>query len=189
MAPPLLPLTRLISCPACAEHVKTSEESCPHCGAALPGPAGRLARAAGAALLGVMLASCSEVQALYGVATTSEATTDTPNPTETTGATDPTTMAATEGNTTGEPTGGMSGTQGETGETTGTGTDESGGTTVDTEATGTGDSSGSESGSGTMTDGPEYGVPGTTTGPEPEYGVPGTTTTGDEPDYGVPGTT
>ncbi|HEY0136553.1 MAG TPA: hypothetical protein VGB85_20865, partial [Nannocystis sp.] len=64
MAPPLLPVTRLVVCAACAEHVKVSDDRCPHCGVTLPGRAGLMARAAGVALAGVMLVGCSEAMSV-----------------------------------------------------------------------------------------------------------------------------
>jgi hypothetical protein len=60
MAPPLLPITRLVSCSSCAEHVKSSETVCPHCGAELRGPEARVGRAAGAVLMGLALSGCPE---------------------------------------------------------------------------------------------------------------------------------
>ncbi len=193
MAPPLLPLTRLVTCSSCAQHVKSSEDSCPHCGVVLGGRGGLLARAAGVALAGVVLSACNgkdgnteggtadttttstssdsdtdptgfESQAAYGVPAT-EASGTTVDPATTTGATESGTVS------TGDPD--------STGDTANT---EATGTTVDT----SGDTDTGDTGNSSMTGGPEYGVP-DTTGPEPDYGVPGTT--GPEPDYGVPGTT
>lgn len=60
MAPPLLPITRLIACPACAEHIKSNESVCPHCGAENRGAEGRAARAATAVLMGIMLSGCPD---------------------------------------------------------------------------------------------------------------------------------
>ncbi|HEY0136554.1 MAG TPA: hypothetical protein VGB85_20870 [Nannocystis sp.] len=64
MAPPLLPnllpATRLIACSACAQHVKSNESSCPHCGAELRGSESRALRAAGAVLLGLALSGCAD---------------------------------------------------------------------------------------------------------------------------------
>ena len=37
MAPPLLPITRLVQCSGCDEHVKRGEPVCPHCGALVDG--------------------------------------------------------------------------------------------------------------------------------------------------------
>lgn len=58
MAPPLLPITRLIACPACAQHIKSSETQCPHCGAENRAAEGRAARAATAVLMGLALSGC-----------------------------------------------------------------------------------------------------------------------------------
>ena len=64
MAPPLLPITRLIACPACAEHFKSNESSCPHCGAdnrSLDSSReGRAVRAATAVLMGLALSGCPD---------------------------------------------------------------------------------------------------------------------------------
>lgn len=60
MAPPLLPITRLIACPSCAEHFKSNESQCPHCGADNRGVEGRAARAATAVLMGIMLSGCPD---------------------------------------------------------------------------------------------------------------------------------
>jgi hypothetical protein len=64
MAPPLLPnllpVTRLITCSACAQHVKSNESSCPHCGAELRGSESRALRAAGAVLIGLALSGCAD---------------------------------------------------------------------------------------------------------------------------------
>ncbi len=64
MAPPLLPnllpVTRLVACSACAQHVKSGESSCPHCGAELRGVEHRALRAAGAVLLGLALSGCGD---------------------------------------------------------------------------------------------------------------------------------
>ncbi len=60
MAPPLLPITRLIACSACAEHIKSSESQCPHCGADNRSVEGRAARAATAVLMGLVLSGCPD---------------------------------------------------------------------------------------------------------------------------------
>lgn len=60
MAPPLLPITRLIACPACAEHFKSNESQCPHCGVDNRSAEGRTARAATAVLMGFMLSGCPD---------------------------------------------------------------------------------------------------------------------------------
>ena len=60
MAPPLLPITRLIACPACAEHFKSNESQCPHCGVDNRSAEGRTARAATAVLMGLMLSGCPD---------------------------------------------------------------------------------------------------------------------------------
>ena len=177
MAPPLLPVTRLVVCVGCAEHVKVSEDRCPHCGATMPARAGLLARAA---IVGVMLVGCTEAQAVYGVpVTVGDAETGDPAMTE------PTTGNTTgEGTTSTDSTGG-SGSASSEGETTGAGPTTTGATTTATGSEGseTGTGTGTETGTGGETDTdtgtataePEYGVPMTTTGPEPDYGVPGTT--------------
>jgi hypothetical protein len=154
MASPLLPTTRLTTCAACSEHIKTPEEVCPHCGALLGGPRGLLARAAGLALAGVMLTSCggskdgddtgnTAAETIYGVS--SDASTGTTDAGSST----------TDGMTGDTPTGGAS-TAATTGpDPTSTTTSD---TTTDTSTTDT----------GTDTD---------TTASEPEYGVPETGTT------------
>ncbi len=60
MAPPLLPITRLIACPACAEHFKSNESSCPHCGVDNRSLEGRVVRAATAVLMGLALSGCPD---------------------------------------------------------------------------------------------------------------------------------
>lgn len=60
MSRPLLPTTRLIACPACAEHFKSDESRCPHCGAEPRGPDSRVAVAATAVLLGLALGGCPD---------------------------------------------------------------------------------------------------------------------------------
>lgn len=60
MAPPLLPITRLIACPSCAEHFKSNESQCPHCGVDNRSAEGRTARAATAVLMGIMLSGCPD---------------------------------------------------------------------------------------------------------------------------------
>jgi len=60
MAPPLLPITRLIACPVCGEHIKSNESVCPHCGSQVRGADGGLLRAASAVLVGLALAGCPE---------------------------------------------------------------------------------------------------------------------------------
>jgi hypothetical protein len=52
----LLPNTRLVVCPSCAEHIKAQDPSCPHCGRERP-QAGTLTAAAVA--LGLALAGCT----------------------------------------------------------------------------------------------------------------------------------
>lgn len=174
MAPPLLPSTRLVACPACREHVKTDAATCPHCGADLPSY-NRLGHAMSAAIVGLALTGCPKAEPDYGVATF-EPITETGNDTE-------------------------SGSDTDTGTGTGTGTSMTAGTGT---MSGTGTTIEPQPDYGTATFEPEYGVPttdattsstgtststGTTTmgtGGEPEYGVPETSS---EPDYGVPGTT
>ncbi len=59
MAPPLLPRTRLVACIACAQHFKSSESVCPHCGAE-PQAESRMMRAAATVLVGLALSGCPE---------------------------------------------------------------------------------------------------------------------------------
>ncbi len=157
---PLLPETRLTVCSVCAEHVKRSDDACPHCGTVLGGRTGLFARAAGVALVaGVMLASCSdkensttEDQALYGVVSSGfDTTSDTTGEVASSGSTEGTTDAptSTDASTTDASTTDASTTT-ETGETT--------------ETTSDGSSSGGDQ--------PEYGVPDTRG--EQDYGVPDT---------------
>src|SRR5689334_4320860 len=67
---------QLITCPACECHAKSSESSCPHCGAPLPREGNRVPRSATAVALGLsavlVTAGCNEGVAspVYGVATT-----------------------------------------------------------------------------------------------------------------------
>lgn len=176
MAPPLLPTTRLTICPVCAEHVKRSEEACPHCGTALAET--RATSAAAVVVMGLALAGCPDKGTDSNTTTgsssetgTTMAATESTGPTEGTGETQ-----VTSGNTavmtfesdygsatiTGfttmqtEPTGGE--TMGETG-TTGTT-----GTTGDTESTTV--ETMSETGTTGATDPTE-----TTTNAESDYGV------------------
>lgn len=176
MAPPLLPITRLVICSACAEHVKSSEDVCPHCGAVLGTRHGLLARAAGVALAGMMIASCND-----GKDTTASATEGASSSSGGSGSS----SGPTTGTSTSMPmSSGISDSQGEAAygvpttdfttlppDTDGPST----GTTTDT--SGTGSSGDTDTGTSTMTGGPEYGVPDTSGGPEPDYGVPGTGTT------------
>lgn len=63
MAPPLLPITRLVACSSCAQHIKSSESVCPHCGAEhrVHGSVdGRVGRAATAMLMGLALSGCPD---------------------------------------------------------------------------------------------------------------------------------
>jgi len=161
MGSPLLPITRLTACPACAEHVKIGEETCPHCGALLGGPRGLRAWAAGLALAGVMLASCNEGKDDSTIDTAAETIYGVTYP-GSTGTTDG--SGATTGESmTGEPTTGATTTStGSTGAPT-TGGDDT------TTTTGTGTSTGSDTGSTDDTG---------STGSEPDYGVPQTTGTG-----------
>src|SRR5262245_11552904 len=57
MAPPLLPSVRLVLCPGCAEHVRSQEPRCPHCGLEIPREHG--SRAAAAVVMGLALAGCT----------------------------------------------------------------------------------------------------------------------------------
>lgn len=143
---PLLPSTRLVACPACREHVKSSDGTCPHCGAELRGE-GWVTRAAGAALVGLALSGCPDKDETsvtspepeYGVATSGAVT-------DSSGGSSGSTTA-----TSVEPEYGVP----QTGSATGTPEPDYGvpGTS------GTSTTSGSSS----------------ATGPEPEYGVPQTT--------------
>lgn len=176
MAPPLLPITRLVICSACAEHVKSSEDVCPHCGAVLGTRHGLLARAAGVALAGVMITSCNggkdtTTSATEGASSSGGSGSGSASSTGTTSSSTTTTGVSDSFDTVNsEAAYGVPTTDFTTGpETSGPSTD----TTVDTSGSGS-DSSGT--GTSTMTGGPEYGVPDTSGGPEPDYGVPGTGT-------------
>jgi hypothetical protein len=174
MAPPLLPITRLVLCSACSEHVKSSDDACPHCGAVFGTRHGLLARAAGVALAGVMLTSCGGEKGGTDSATETETGTGTGTGTESgtetagtgTTASGTTTADSDSLSDTAQPAYGVPTSDFTTGDTDTTNT------TVDTSATDTGTGTGTTS----MTGGPEYGVPETTGGPEPDYGVPGTST-------------
>ena len=61
MAPPLLPKTRLIACIACAQHFKSRESVCPHCGAEARNDS-RTLRAAATVLVGLALSGCPETE-------------------------------------------------------------------------------------------------------------------------------
>lgn len=184
MAPPLLPSTRLMSCPACAEHVKVHESSCPHCGAEIGGA--RLTGAA-AVLMSLALTACGGKGGDSDTATTtmtigSDSTTGSDSTgSSDTGGTD--TMQVTSSSmpepeygvpvttTTAEPDYGVPST------------DPTTGTTGATDATETDSATETDTDSSTETDTD-------TGGGEPEYGVPQTTSsTTAEPDYGVPQTT
>lgn len=106
MAPPLLPITRLVPCPGCEAHVKRGELLCPHCGAAVDGRGGLAARVGLAAMTG-LLSSCLTAEPAYGVATEFGTGTETE--------TDSDATAGTE-------TEGSSGTEAATEATSGTGT-------------------------------------------------------------------
>lgn len=178
MAPPLLPITRLVVCSSCAEHVKSTDDACPHCGAVLPTRQGLLARAAGVALAGVMLASCTDGKG--GTATqgsTGGDTEDTDTDTDTDSASGGTTSGSetTAGSEslsdTAQPAYGVPTSDFTTEPTPNTDTSA---TTVDPSSSGSDSSGDTDPGTSSMTGGPEYGVP-DTGGPEPDYGVPGTT--------------
>lgn len=171
MAPPLLPITRLVVCSSCAEHVKSSDETCPHCGAVVATRQGLLARAAGVALAGVMLASCNggkggtDSQSGTSTGGDTEADTDTDGASTGTSSGSETTAGSESLSDTAQPAYGVP-TSDFTTETTS-------GTTVDPSSSGS--SGETDPGTSSMTGGPEYGVPDTSGGPEPDYGVPGTT--------------
>mgnify|MGYP001213418514 CR=1 FL=1 len=174
MAPPLLPITRLVICSACAEHVKSSEDVCPHCGAVLGTRHGLLARAAGVALAGMMIASCND-----GKDTTTSTTEGASSGGSTSGSSSGSSTGSSSGTTTGVSE--TFDSQGEaaygvpTTDFTTLPPDTDGpSTTADT--SGSGSSGDTDTGTSTMTGGPEYGVPDTSGGPEPDYGVPGTGT-------------
>lgn len=150
---PLLPSTRLLACPACREHVKSSDGTCPHCGAELRGE-GWVTRAAGAALVGLALTGCPDdnktsatsIEPEYGVATSGMTTAGTDS------------SGGSTAQTSVEPEYGVP----QTSSATGTGPEPEYGvpqTTTDASTGGSSSSSGSTGG----------------TGPEPDYGVPGTT--------------
>jgi len=165
MAPPLLPITRLVACPSCQEHVKSNERVCPHCDTSLGTIGGAVGRAAAAVLMGLALASCNgkdDPEPEYGVPVTESSASNSES------ATDATTGTASEGSSSTAGTGTATGSTGTTGSTT-----------IEPDY-----------GVPTTTAEPEYGVPttdGSTVTGEPEYGVPDTTTE-PEPDYGVPDT-
>lgn len=172
---PLLPSTRLVACPSCREHIKSSDTACPHCGAEFRAADGRIVRAASAVLMGLALAGCPDKGG--------DSSGSTGNDTDmTSDATDEPMLTdvgeaeygapVTEGfETLGEPEYGVPQTTG-TGTGTGTGGEPDYGVPA---TTGTGGET-DATGSGTETVGePEYGVPSTTSGPEPDYGVPSTT--------------
>jgi len=183
MAPPLLPSTRLMSCPACAEHVKVHESSCPHCGAEIGGS--RLTGAA-AVLMGLALTACPGKGGDTDSASTtmtigSDSTTDS-GESGSSGTSGSDTVQVTSSSmpepeygvpvttTTAEPDYGVPST------------DPTTGTTGATDATETDSATETDTDSSTETDSDTVG--------EPEYGVPQTTSsTTLEPDYGVPQTT
>ena len=110
----------LIACPSCHLHTRAHERDCPHCGAPLRTPTGRVAPTSVALLMGLSLMACGS-SALYGAPVT-----ESDSEVTTTEDTDGTTTEATEGSS-------SSTTSGTTG-TTGTPTSSS--TTGDTETTG-----------------------------------------------------
>lgn len=147
----LLPSSRLVPCPACAELLVAASPRCPHCGVSLAEGPGRTCTAA---LLwtSLSLSGCL-ITAVYGVPTTS----DTVSTSSTSGATE-------------------TGTTGSTGTTTAPTTSASGGTGTES-ATGTGgtETGGATEGSGTDgtagTDGTGGTAGSTTSNPEPLYGA------------------
>lgn len=62
-------MPRLLVCPGCQAHARSSEHTCPHCGAPLPDPTGRITTTAAAALLGLLPVACDPVpmNSHYGV--------------------------------------------------------------------------------------------------------------------------
>ena len=117
-------MEKMIVCPSCHLHARAHERECPHCGAPMRSPAGRVAPTSVAVLMGLSLIGCGnggiDSNAVYGVPATDSVSTGTSAP----GSTSSTT-AGTEG--------GSSTTAGPG--TTSTGSS-SGSTTGDTETTG-----------------------------------------------------
>ncbi len=109
----------LIACPSCHLHTRAHERDCPHCGAPLRTPGGRVAPTSVAVLMGLTLMGCGTT-ALYGAPVT-----ESDSDVTTTEDTDGTTTDATEGGSSGTTT-----TEGTTGAPT------SSSTTGDTETTG-----------------------------------------------------
>ena len=73
---------RMLACPRCANHVLISSSECPHCGAVVSGSSGRLLMTAGAAMLGLTLATgCDrdQPQPDYGVPDTADTGGDQPD--------------------------------------------------------------------------------------------------------------
>ena len=155
---PLLPSTRLVACPSCREHIKSSDIACLHCGAEFRAADGRIVRAASAVLMGLALAGCPD-KGGDSSGSTSNDTDMTSDATEQ--------PMLTDG---GEAEYGVPQTT-ETSTSTGTSTSTTTGETGGTETVGgtVGETAGE-----TFSE-PEYGVPSTDSGPEPDYGVPSTT--------------
>lgn len=82
---------RLVACSSCAVHVRECETRCPFCGLRGPQNASGVTHVAGAALLGLALASC-QIEPEYGVPYTE---TETETETESTTETDATTTTGT----------------------------------------------------------------------------------------------
>lgn len=154
--PPLLPLTRLILCTTCSEHVKLVDSHCPHCGAALAAPGGLGRAVLTAAAMAGVLSSCT-AEPDYGVPTSSDTlVTETDPGTGTTADTGTTDVTADTGSTTGAPTTGEP-TSTDTGEQTQTGTGDE--TATDTgEMTSTDTGSSEDTGAMTSSGEPDYGV-------------------------------
>jgi hypothetical protein len=173
MAPPLLPITRLVQCSGCDAHVKRGEVVCPHCGALVDGRSG-LGKMVGAAAVAGVMSSCIIAEPAYGVVVQTDTGSDSGTETDSNS-----TGGVTEATDTGEPTGTGTGTATDSMGTMNPETGESDygvPTTDETAGTETGSESGSESGSETGTTGGETGTTGTGTDSagEADYGVPST---------------
>lgn len=191
MAPPLFDGPRLIPCPNCRVHIKRSDTSCLHCGAALDARGSTFAPMIVPIALGLLLSGCGDDG---GVATGGD---DVGNDTSAGSTSVMTTQSVTDstvGNDDAEDsfgeeaaygvgvttddidTGEGTTSSGGTGGTSGSGSDTAGSDSGTTGGTGmtTGTDTGASTGDSTSSGGDEVG--------EPEYGVP---STGIEPLYGV----